>query len=107
MAPARPRPPPRPAARHHPRSRRRDIEVASVPTVTPRPGLWERVKNLMGIGPWNSNPGTYTGGPLAYTDSGWIPMNWPMNFGQVGYDPLQGGWNSVVYACVMRYAWTI
>jgi len=61
----------------------------------------------MGLGPWTSSPGPYTGGPVAYTDSGWIPMNWPMNFGQVGYDPIQGGWNSVVYACVMRYAWTI
>lgn len=69
--------------------------------------LLDRLKGMVGLGPWTSHPGTYTGGPIAYTDSGWIPMNWPMNFGQVGYDPLTGGWNSVVYACVMRYAWTI
>ena len=72
-----------------------------------KPGFLDRLKSLVGIGPWTTSPGTYTGGPVAYTDSGWIPMNWPMNFGQVGYDPLQGAWNSVVYACVMRYAWTI
>lgn len=81
--------------------------MASVPAVAQKPSLIDRLKSLVGIGPWTSNPGPYTGGPVAYTDSGWIPMNWPMNYGQVGYDPIQGGWNSAVYACVMRYAWTI
>lgn len=81
--------------------------MASVPSVPPKRGLIALLRSWMGIGPWNSNPGPYTGGPLAFTESGLIPMNWPMNFGQVGYDPLPYPWNAAVYACVMRYAWTI
>lgn len=60
----------------------------------------------MGIGPWNTRPGPYSS-PAAYTDEGWIPYSWPLNFGQIGYDPIPGGWNSVVYSCIMLYAKTI
>src|SRR4051812_17877140 len=72
----------------------------------PRPSILDRVKNWMGIGPWTSNPGPMTG-PAALTDAGWIPYNWPINFGQVGWDPVSGGMNSVVYACIALYARTI
>ena len=41
------------------------------------------------------------------TDEGWIPCAWPINFGQVGYDPLALSGNSVVYACISLYARTI
>lgn len=34
-------------------------------------------------------------------------MTWPLNFGQLGWDPIPSGWNSVVYACIMLYARTI
>jgi HK97 family phage portal protein len=74
---------------------------------TRRPSLYARVKaGLMGIGPWSSRPGPYSS-PAALTDEGWIPFAWPINFGQVGYDPIPSGWNSVVYACIMLYARTI
>lgn len=76
-----------------------DIAVA-------RPSLFTRLRGLMGIGPWSSRPGPLSG-PAAYTDEGWIPFSWPMNFGQIGYDPIPGGWNSVVYSCIMLYARTI
>jgi HK97 family phage portal protein len=79
--------------------------VASVPAVRlgERPGLLQRLKTYM----WNSRPGPYTGGEIAWTSQGAIPMNWPMNFGQLGYDPLQNHMNSIVYACIMVYARTI
>lgn len=60
----------------------------------------------MGIGPWRSRPGPMST-PAAYTNEGWIPFSWPLNFGQLAYDPIPAGWNSVVYACVMLYARTI
>ena len=73
----------------------------------PRRSLFARLKTgLMGIGPWSQRPGPYSS-PAASTDEGWIPFSWPVNFGQVGYDPIPGGWNSVVYACIMLYARTI
>jgi HK97 family phage portal protein len=61
---------------------------------------------MMGIGPWTSRPGPPSS-PAHYTDEGWIPTSWPINFGQVGYDPIQGGVNSVAYSCIMLYARTI
>lgn len=72
------------------------------------PRNWlQRMAGFMGIGPWNSRPGPYTGGEIAYTDEGWIPFNWGIGFGQRGYDPIPGGWNAVAYACIMLYARTI
>lgn len=69
-------------------------------------GILDRVKSLMGLGPWTSSPGPVTG-TMYPTMDGWISSSWGINFGQLGYDPIKGGWNSVVYACIMRYAMTI
>lgn len=38
-----------------------------------------------------------------YPDNGWIPMTWPLNFWQSGYNVLSGGENTVVEACVWAY----
>lgn len=73
---------------------------------TRRPNLLARMAGYMGIGPWRSSPGPYSD-PAAYTDEGWVPYSWPLNFGQIGYDPIDGGWNAVVYSCIMLYARTI
>lgn len=66
-------------------------------------GLVDRIKSVFN---WNSSPG-----PLSFpaypTTEGWIPSAWPINFGQLGYDPVGFGTNSVVYACVMLYARTL
>lgn len=69
-------------------------------------GVLARLRSLMGIGPWTSSPGPITG-TMYPTMDGWISSSWGMNFGQLAYDPVRGGWNSVVYACIMRYAFTI
>jgi len=80
--------------------------MPAVPATSP--SVWSRLKaGLMGIGPWSSRPGPPTAGPAAFTDEGWIPFSWPMNFSQLGWDPIPGGWNAVVYACIMLYARTI
>ncbi|HMF66379.1 MAG TPA: phage portal protein [Phyllobacterium sp.] len=70
------------------------------------PNLIQRMAGYMGIGPWRSSPGPYSS-PAMPTDEGWIPCAWPINFGQVAYDPIPGGVNSVVYACISLYARTI
>jgi HK97 family phage portal protein len=62
-------------------------------------------RTLKGLG-WRSRPGPYSS-PAMPTDEGWIPCAWPINFGQIAYDPIPGGWNSVVYACIALYARTI
>lgn len=74
--------------------------------ITPARSLLSRLGGLVRGMPWNSSPGPMTAPPF-YSDAGWIPSNWPINFGQVGYDPIPGGWNSVVYSCIMLYARTI
>lgn len=68
--------------------------------------LMDRVRSLMGLGPWSGSPGP-PGGTMYATNEGWISSSWGMNFGQLAYDPIKGGWNSVVYACICRYAFTI
>lgn len=68
--------------------------------------LIDRLKIWSGIGPWTGSPGP-PGGVMYPTSEGWISGSWGMNFGQLAYDPVKGGWNSVVYACIMRYANTI
>lgn len=58
---------------------------------------------------WSSRPGPL-GTPAAYLpiEGAWIPCGWPLNFGQLGYDPIPGGgWDSVVYSAIMLYARTI
>jgi HK97 family phage portal protein len=55
---------------------------------------------------WTSSPGPLTA-PAHATWEGWIPSTWPINFGQIGFDPVRGGMNSVVYSCIMLYARTI
>lgn len=69
-------------------------------------GILDRVRSLMGLGPWTGSPGP-AGGIMYPTDAGWISSSWGMNFGQRAFDPIRGGWNSVVYACICRYAFTI
>lgn len=91
--------------------------MASVPKIAarPRPPLLARLlRGLMGIGPWTSRPGPMVpagGGSgldgVSFTASGMIPNWWPWNHGQAGFDPIPGGMNSVVYACIMLYARTI
>lgn len=66
-----------------------------------------RMAGFMGFGNWNSRPGPATPGPAGRTEDGWIPFGWGMNYGQLGYDPIPGGWNSVAYSCIMLYARTI
>lgn len=68
--------------------------------------LRQYVGTYMGIGPWSTRPGPYSS-PAFPTNEGWIPASWGVNFGQLGYDPIPAGWNSVVYACIMLYARTI
>lgn len=69
-------------------------------------GVVDRVRSWMGLGPWMGSPGP-VGGTMYETQEGWISSTWGMNYGQLGFDPIRGGWNSVVYACIMRYAMTI
>jgi HK97 family phage portal protein len=69
-------------------------------------GVIDRIRNWMGLGPWSGSPGP-PGGTMYPTEEGWISSTWGTNYGQRGYDPIKGGWNSVVYACIMRYAMTI
>jgi HK97 family phage portal protein len=66
-------------------------------------GLLSRI--FKGFG-WSSSPGPLTS-PAFPTWEGWIPASWPINFGQIGYDPVTMSTNSVVYSCVMLYARTI
>jgi len=79
-------------------------EVSAV--IPPRRSVLSRIRGYMGIGSWNSKPGPLSF-PAAQTSEGWIPMSWPMNFGQIGYDPIPSGVNSVVYSCIMLYCRTI
>ena len=44
--------------------------------------------------------------PLTVGSSG-IPPNWPINWWQLGYDPLRPSGSAVVYACRQAYAQTI
>ena len=46
------------------------------------------------------------GFPLTVGTSG-IPPNWPINWWQLGYDPLRPSGSAVVYACRQAYAQTI
>lgn len=69
-------------------------------------GVLDRIRSLMGFGAWSGSPGPPVG-VMNETTEGWISSSWGMNFGQLAYDPIRGGWNSVVYACIMRYAMTI
>jgi HK97 family phage portal protein len=69
-------------------------------------GMLDRVRSWMGLGPWTGSPGPW-GGTMYPTSEGWISSSWGMNFGQRAYDPIKGGWNAVVYSCIMRYAFTI
>src|SRR5436190_9497968 len=36
-------------------------------------------------------------------EEGWIPMNWPLNFWQSGYNVIPSGDNAIVDACVWAY----
>lgn len=69
-------------------------------------GIVDRLRSWMGLGPWTTSPGP-VGGIMYPTDEGWISSSWGINFGQRAFDPVRGGWNSVAYACIMRYAMTI
>lgn len=56
---------------------------------------------------WSSSPGPMSV-PGNMSMDGWIPSSWPINFGQVGFDPIAGpAMNSVAYSCIMLYARTI
>lgn len=84
----------------------------SVPPAAKPPLLVRLLRGLMGLGPWTTRPGPLVppqggGGGVSFTSAGMIPNWWPMNFGQAGFDPVPGGMNSVVYACIMLYARTI
>jgi HK97 family phage portal protein len=46
------------------------------------------------------------GYPLPLT-GGFIPSDWPLNFWQLGYNPLPSGRSAIVYACVAAYSQTV
>lgn len=69
-------------------------------------GMLDRIRQWTGLGSWTGSPGPPMG-IMHETSEGWISSSWGMNFGQLARDPIRGGWNSVVYACIMRYAMTI
>lgn len=73
-----------------------------------RPPLLARLGAWLARGyGWTGSPGPLSG-PAAVTQDGLIPLNWPINFGQLAYDPIGlGVHNSVVYACISLYARTI
>lgn len=71
-----------------------------------RPSLMDRLRNAVkGFG-FSGHPGPLAG-PAMPVDDGWVPCAWPLNFGQLGWDPARGGYDSVVYACMGLYARTI
>lgn len=48
--------------------------------------------------------------PIGYNlpvSGGFIPASWPINYWQLGYDPLPSGRSAVVYACISAYSQTI
>jgi HK97 family phage portal protein len=57
-----------------------------------------------------SAEGEYRPGPYIVTNpDGWLPDAWGkyLNYWQMGYDPIGGGSNAIVQACVQAYAQTI
>jgi HK97 family phage portal protein len=38
---------------------------------------------------------------------GWVPSDWPLNFWQLGYNPIESGRSAIVTACVAAYAQTV
>lgn len=81
-------------------------ELAARPSLRDRPSLIDRLRNAVkGFG-FSGHPGPLAGPSMPVQD-GWIPCGWPLNFGQLGWDPARGGYDSVVYACIGIYARTI
>jgi HK97 family phage portal protein len=57
---------------------------------------------------FTGRPGPLVPGfPAAHVNDGWISCAWPLNYGQVGYDPTMAGYDDCVYACIQLYARTI
>jgi HK97 family phage portal protein len=55
-------------------------------------------------------PATTPAPPAGYIlplGGGYIPASWPVNFWQMGYDPLSHDASSVVYGCIAAYAQTV
>ena len=81
--------------------------MVEAPTKTPGPlrRLGSALKSAFGF---SGHPGPLVPGYGATrVNDGWISCAWPMNYGQVGYDPTIAGYDDVVYACIQLYARTI
>jgi HK97 family phage portal protein len=78
-------------------------------TVSPRAGLFDRLRGavqaLRGYG-FSGSPGPIAPGtPYTQVNDGFISCLWPMNYGQVGYDPTRMGYyDDVAYSCIALYA---
>jgi HK97 family phage portal protein len=73
------------------------------------PSLFARLRSAVARGfGFAGHPGPLTPGPAMRVTDGWISCGWPMNYGQVGFDPARSGYyDDVVYACIALYARTI
>jgi HK97 family phage portal protein len=44
--------------------------------------------------------------PVTQSTGGYIPPTWPVNFWQLGWDPLRAGGGAIVYSCIACYSQT-
>jgi HK97 family phage portal protein len=44
--------------------------------------------------------------PVTRSTGGYIPPEWPVNFWQMGYDPLRVGGGAIVHSCIAAYSQT-
>jgi HK97 family phage portal protein len=83
--------------------------IDRVPSVTTSPSpasFMTRVASAFGIKAQGAPEGEIIQQPAArvfYPDQGFIPMTWPLNFWQTGYNVMSGGENTIVEACVWAY----
>jgi HK97 family phage portal protein len=80
--------------------------VPSVTASAPPTSMLTRVASAFGIKAQGAPEGATIQQPAArvfYPDQGFIPMTWPLNFWQTGYNVMSGGENTIVEACVWAY----
>jgi HK97 family phage portal protein len=65
------------------------------------PALVQRAMGALGRPEGARIPGPLA--PVSYPDQGYIPMSWPLNWWQCGYNILQGQPCSIVDACISAY----
>jgi HK97 family phage portal protein len=44
--------------------------------------------------------------PVTRSTGGYVPPAWPVNFWQLGYDPIRAGGGAIVYSCIACYSQT-